>query len=105
MRRIKRNKFLRMFHFFSLFQSDYKIRLSNLDKVGSFMQICSKRINIWDPNLSNFYKEMYGRGQGLPPCIYFFVKICKFQVSYFNNFARDSFEISYNYTKTVMNWE
>jgi hypothetical protein len=41
------------------------------------------------------YKEMYARGQALPPGIHFFVKIGKFGVPYFYEFATDSNEISH----------
>ena len=35
--------------------------------IGSFLRIRCKRMEIWDPKHTNFYKGMYGRGQALTP--------------------------------------
>jgi len=46
----------------------------------SFIRIHWKLVKAFDSKLSNFYKEMYARGQRLPSSIPFFVIITKFGV-------------------------
>jgi len=74
---------------------DQSIKL-NLVDMQSFMTISCKPMNIWDPKLANFCKEMYARGQALPAGIHFFVTIVKFGVPYIHEFAMDSYQTSHN---------
>jgi hypothetical protein len=61
------------------------------------VKICRNTKEIFIFKSTNFYKEMYARGQVLPPGIHFFVKIMSFELLYFLRITADLYETSQFY--------
>lgn len=63
-----------------------------ISKYVRFHKNPSQTLENMDRKVVNISKEMYARRQGLPPGIDFVVKIGKFGVPWFHEFATDSYK-------------